>query len=494
MSLIIAKIAYIIAFLSLYTIAFLPIEQNRYLSSNDVYQVSSVEKSPDSFQVSKYTESKQQQVLSSSSNSSKTILNLIPGLSIIETDDNNECYFVNTTIGEAKFPLIIDTGSAYLWVYGDDCTDAACSGEILYTPTFASVSESESATSTATSTFELAYVTGTASGEIMDDNIIVNKLATTQKFKFGMANRVPDFFERYPVSGIFGFPSNDSSSIESIVSALYDSHAIGVKRFSLSLGKINENDSYLNNSGIFAIGEPVEELYTGEIHYTPLISNIYNYWLIEINSVYVNSFKLNFSSEVDTLLSPYTSREAIIDTGTTVLVLPDEDALTIHSFFTNSITDGTNFAIYCNSSLTIDFEINGKNFTLSSSDYIGAEYPTTSIYNGYCVSNIQGMSSTSQDWILGAVFLKTLYLDFNVNDQTIGFATKKENVYLTSTATSTVTATSSLSSSATLSLSIAGSSAISTSSYKGEGASGPFPRGSSFSVVSLCSYFLFMLF
>lgn len=436
--------------------ALLPISNDRYLASSDSYQVSRVIQAPEAFQkhienIEVPSTSKQQQVLTT--NSTKTILNLVPGLSILQSDDNNECYFVDSIIGNNEYPLIIDTGSAYLWVYGEDCKDTACENEALYTPT-SSTASSSPASDTATSSFELAYVTGTASGQIMSDNIIVNKMATTQKFRFGMADSVPDFFAQYPVSGIFGLPSNDSSSIESIVSALYDSHAISVKRFSISMGQVNANDNYLNNSGIFAIGDPVRELYTGDFHYSSLINNVDNYWLIELSAIYINTFKLIFktSQRIGTNSSSI-SRNAILDSGTTVLVLPKEDALSVHSYFTNSITDGTNFAVFCNSTFNLDFEINGKNFTITPKEYLGNAYSEDSDYYGYCVSNIQGVDSYAQNsWILGAVFLKTCYIDFDVSEQKVGFATKNTNVYLTSTATTTAAATSAASNTLTASI------------------------------------------
>ncbi|KAH3679818.1 hypothetical protein WICPIJ_008505 [Wickerhamomyces pijperi] len=453
--------------------ALLPISKDRFVESSDCYEVSEIVQAPVSFQ--RYMSSKenvlvskQQQVLTSNTTqttNTQTILNMIPGLSVLQSDANNECYYVDTIIGEKEYPLIIDTGSAYLWVYGDDCEDPACSNEALYTPT-----ASSSASETATSTFQLAYVTGTASGEIMSDNIIVNKMATTQKFRFGMANSVPDFFAQYPVSGIFGLPSNDSSSIESIVSALYDSHAIGVKRFSISMGQINKDDTYLNNSGIFAVGDPVSELYTGDFHYTSLTSNADNYWLIELSAVYIDTFKLTFDT-AQTIGSntSYVARSAIIDSGTTVLVLPKQDALSVHSYFANSITDGSNFAVLCNSTLDLSFEINGKNFTVTSEEYLGNAYAEDSGYYGYCVSNIQGVDSYAQNsWILGAVFLKTSYLDFDISEQRVGFATKNTNVYLTSTATTTSAATATASTTLTASV-VTGSTTASHTTYKDSG-------------------------
>lgn len=406
--------------------------------------------------------------------SSPVILNLIPGISLLQTDQNHECYFVNTTIGTSVFPLIVDTGSAYLWVYGDDCQQELCQAASVYTP-------SASSASTSTETFALAYVTGTASGEVVQDNIIVNRLATTEQFRFGVADQVPDFFASYPVSGIFGLPSSDSSSIESIISALYDSNAIASKRFSIALGEVGisqeNSSSEFNNAGIFAIGEPIEELYTGEIKYSSLLNDAGTYWKIQIEQVVIGDTLVQFN-ESDTIngVESTIARAAIVDSGTTVLALPEQDALDLHTFFELSITDGTNFAVLCNSTLNINLQLNGHNWTLTADEYLGDPYATDSPFYGYCVSNIQGIQGM-ESWILGAVFLKTVYADFNLEEQEVGFATRNDNVILTSTETSSSSSVTSqayygnvteVQSSLVTSTSTA-SQTTSSSTYRGEG-------------------------
>ncbi|ONH69758.1 Aspartic-type endopeptidase ctsD [Cyberlindnera fabianii] len=462
------KTSLIVAFASTVT-ALMPFQADRFITTDDYVKVSSVQDVPAGYRkhlatlgsTTGKTASVVMKPYEVNSTKSSTVLNIVPGISLLETDENNECYYVNTTIGTKEFPLIIDTGSAYLWVYGSECTEKACEDEAVYTPS--------SESTTATSTFALAYVTGTASGDVVEDNIIVNKLATTQKFRFGMAATVPDFFSNYPVSGIFGLPSNDSSSIESIISALYDSHAIDTKRFSISLGQVGSNKSEYSNAGIFAIGKPIEELYTGEIHYTPLLETESLYWQVVISGVSVDSYGVTFNESIEINGTKSTSkRTAIVDSGTTVLALPAQDALDIHTYFPESITDGTNFAIFCNSSLDITLTLNNHNYTIGPEQYLGQAYDNDSSYAGYCVSNIQGVSSDTVDsWILGAVFLKTVYADFDVENQQIGFASRNENVELTSTATS-VSSASGTAAATTLSTSTSAknSSSNSTSSYK----------------------------
>ncbi|CEP21467.1 unnamed protein product [Cyberlindnera jadinii] len=82
-----------------------------------------------------------------------------------------------------------------------------------------------------------------------------------------------------------------------------------------------------------------------------------------------------------------------------------------------------------------------------------------------------------ESWILGAVFLKTVYADFNLEEQEVGFATRNDNVILTSTETSSSSSVTSqayygnvteVQSSLVTSTSTA-SQTTSSSTYRGEG-------------------------
>lgn len=402
-------------------------------------------------------------VSSTAEDSSTVEVYVKPGMSILSTDDNSEAYYVNVTIGDDAYPLIIDTGSAYLWVYGDSCDSDACSGRSLFSTENVQRADGNM-------TFSLAYTTGSASGYAYEDRIIVNKLATTQNFTFGVANQVPSIFDNYLVSGIFGLPSSDSDSIQSIISVLSESNAIAEEKFSMIIGKLNATDNRTSissgdsllteNKGIFVIGEMDQDLYSGEVQYTSLLSNENHYWQVGISSVSIDGIQVNFTSyENVTGSHSHTNRTGIIDSGTTLLILPKPDALDIHTFFPNSVTDGTNFAIYCNSTEEIVLTIGEGEWKISSDSYLGEAYGTDTDMVGYCVSNIQGLD-LDDSWILGDVSLKDKYVVFDVGNQRLGYAEKNENAVLvpynssTSTGTSTIltginNATSTISSSST---------------------------------------------
>ncbi|CDO93459.1 unnamed protein product [Kluyveromyces dobzhanskii CBS 2104] len=448
--------------------AFYPCTAERYLASGSAFEVG-IENSKYAAQLLQLdsASSKSVSTVQSKANSpSKSVeVPVKPGMSILSTDNNTQAYFVNVTIGNEIYPLVVDSGSAYLWVYGSPCKSQACTKNKLFSTDYVKRADDDS-------TFSLKYSSGTASGDVYEDRIIVNKLATTQNFTFGVADQVPDIFDNYPVSGIFGLPSNNSDSIESIISVLSESGAISKEKFSMVIGSLNSRDNSTSansdlqaplseNKGLFIIGDLEEDLYTGDVHYAPLIVNDNHYWQLKIDGIYVSSQEVNFSTSV-TVAGSQSSilRSGIVDSGTTLLILPTQDALDLHTYFTNSVSDGTNFAVLCNSTQEISLKINGVEWSISSDDYLGEAYPESSYYYGYCVSNIQGLD-LDESWILGDVFLKDKYAVFDVENQQFGLATKNENAVLVPYDGSSDPGTTA--SNGTISISVSASTSSSTS-------------------------------
>ncbi|AMD20285.1 HDL459Cp [Eremothecium sinecaudum] len=344
-----------------------------------------------------------------------------PGVSTLYSDANNLTYLVDVVIAGDTYPLILDTASAFMWVYGEECLSPACQNRKRIA-THNMIPEADSR-------FTLSYISGVVTGEIYRSHVIFNNMSSAKNFSFAVANEVPDMFDDYPMSGIFGLPSNKHPNLDCILSSLWKAGSIKEQKFAISLGHVDSDDEKLRlNTGVFSIGGPVEGLYKGDFYNVPVHSSAAGYWNVTVDALYVDESAV-LIPRGNTSLNSYEQKSAIIDTGTTLMILPTSDAILLHSYFPNSMSDGKNFAIYCNCTSDLVVNLNNKNWTIPSTSYLGKEYPKDSGFEGYCVSNIQG-SDIMSSWILGDIFLENVYVVFDLDNQQLSFAEKNHNVKL----------------------------------------------------------------
>lgn len=369
------------------------------------------------------------------------------GMTYLYSDSSNESFYVNITIESVNYPVLLDTGSPYLWIYSSNCTSSACETDSNKNNLF-----EYNQGKNLESKFELSYDEGYASGLIYEDEVIIGGFKAPD-FKFGVADIVPNIFDPYNFVGVLGLPADNSSvtGLVNAVSYLAENGDITSSKFIICMGEYLSDEK---NDGILFFGDTKEILHTGDIYTASILKDAISHWEFKIDNVYINSFQVEFDELlIDETKSNY-SRIGLLDSGTTSIVLSKNDALTLHSYFTNSFTDGTNYAIYCNSTLDINLEISGKNWTISSDEYIGSAYGDDSELAGYCVSNFQGLDSTSDGaWILGILFMKGKYVEFDYENQWIGLAERNneikfvnppQNTSLAATATTIQTISTSL--------------------------------------------------
>lgn len=385
---------------------------------------------------------------SSASSSSTSLSSSIPTVDLdatiqaLWTDSSNSIYYINSTIDDNKtgysqiFPLLIDTGSSISWVYNVSCTSSAC----LNAPKF-----DDSGLYT-TSAFSLSYSGQTILGSMVDT--LHNNLTFSfpyglalSNYSFGLADSAPLFFNDYNVSGIIGIPSVYNESAQTnFIAQLDSSGALTSRKFGIVLGgSANSNSSF---GGLMLLGDAASEkadtLATSDVKFCPLSDNTNGYWLVAMSMVTA----VSADDDYTTLSTFNNSRNAVIDTGTTGLSIPLDDADALHKalFGSNYVTDGDgNYAFLCNATGEIEFTISDKNFSIPIKNILGDAY-TNSALAGYCASKAQGSLSISY-WILGASFLKSFYSIFDLDNFQIGFAPRVE-AFATSVVSQSITSTS----------------------------------------------------
>ncbi|KAF5098635.1 hypothetical protein D0Z00_001978 [Geotrichum galactomycetum] len=333
------------------------------------------------------------------------------GTALVDQDGHDISYYIEVTVGSANdtsskkpFNLIVDTGSFYTWVYSINCTSSVCTSHKQLDPVDSNSLEITN------NDFTIAYTSGSVDGIVVQDTLSYAGFSSPQHF--GLAAKVDSSLADFPVDGIMGLPANDKSPdfFPGVINTLYNQKLIKDRIFSINLGRAN-NDK---DEGSFTIGGVDASKYTGNITYVDILSQKMGFWEINVDGTYVNGYKIDFGS-----------RTAIIDTGTTLLIMAPEDALKLHGFISGSQTDGSNFVIPCNTTMDLEFQLGGKKWAVSSQDYIGGVYSEA---DKLCISNIQGIQFDNNNWILGDVFLKNVYSVYNMETQQVGFASKSESL------------------------------------------------------------------
>lgn len=329
------------------------------------------------------------------------------GTALVNQDGHDISYYIQVKIGSKgdkstvnPFNLVVDTGSFYTWVYSQNCTSAECSAHNRF-----NVADSTSAQVT-NDQFSIAYTSGNVAGTVAIDTMSFSGFTSPQHF--GLANDIDSSFSNFPIDGIMGLPPMDKSpdTFPGIISTLYKQSLISTRVFGINLGRGADSQ----DQGSFTIGGLDDSKYTGNISYTPALNNS-QFWELPVANTFIDGSKVDFGG----------SRTALIDTGTTLLIMSPADALKVHSFMAGSQTDGSNFVIPCNTTISLSFEFSGRQWPVSPSDYVGASYNEES---GLCISNIQGIQFDNNRWIFGDVFLKNVYSVYDMESLQVGFANK----------------------------------------------------------------------
>ncbi|CAG8634422.1 41674_t:CDS:2 [Gigaspora margarita] len=336
--------------------------------------------------------------IASSEKKNNTTSQVTVGISDIEHD---EAYYVSIIVGNQKFRVILDTGSSTLWIPNNKCTDPDCKVHKRFnsrkSPTFKPEGKE----------WEIAYGTGSAAGITGKDNIQIGNLTAIKQI-FGLANSVDDFFTKVVSDGIIGLAFDELNPMDNgaptFISTLIKQKTID-PIFSFHFQHFNDS----NDKGTFTLGGVDKSKFEGKITFTPVISSAENngFWVINLEDVNVNDYSLKFS------------REAIIDTGTTLLIIPDGDAAAIHKKIPgSSFNEKQNlYIIPCNTTAVVSLKFGGVNYEIPS------RYLTfDKLSKSQCISGIQ----TGLDfWLVGQTFIKNVYSAFDVGRKKVGFAHSK---------------------------------------------------------------------
>eukprot|EP00003_Mantamonas_plastica_P018877 TRINITY_DN307_c0_g1_i1.p1 TRINITY_DN307_c0_g1~~TRINITY_DN307_c0_g1_i1.p1 ORF type:complete len:418 (-),score=113.32 TRINITY_DN307_c0_g1_i1:196-1359(-) len=300
-------------------------------------------------------------------------------------------YYGEISIGNPaqNFEVVMDTGSSNLWIPSKNCTDPACMDHTRYDH---DASNTYAPNGTA---FSIQYGTGSVSGFLSIDNVVVAGGALVNQQTFGEATTMASFFTNTKPDGILGlaFRSISTDDVETVFDNMVNQGVVDNAEFGFYLSK-TAGDS----SSEILFGGTDSSLYTGDFQYVPLSRDLY--WMFELDGVNADSISLCQS----------TSCSAIADSGTSLIAGP--------TAMVNQLQAKINVSSDCsnlNDLPNLSFTLNGNTFELTPNDYVLQ-------LQGQCFTGVQGIDLPEPLWILGDVFMRVYYTKFDKAGNRVGFA------------------------------------------------------------------------
>jgi len=329
----------------------------------------------------------------------------------LDIDGQDDAYLATVQMGTPPrdFLILMDSGSADLWVGSENCKTegkgGGCGNHNFLGP------QSSSSFTDTTRPFNTSYGEGQVVGTVVQDNLQIAGLSLTSH-SFGVANQETENFSsnQSPFDGLMGLAKSSLSTQQNPtpIEALASSGLVSDAIVSYKLARFaDQNDGEITFGGLDSSKFVANTLVT-----LPNV-NALGFWEASLDSVSVNGMDLGLNS-----------RTTILDTGTTVMILPEADALAIHKNIPGAQSAGQGgFTVPCNTTAVVALTYAGQSFTIDTRD-LATQPVNSNDSNGDCVSGITAgdISDDQNEWLVGDTFLKNAYFSTDVSKNTVSLA------------------------------------------------------------------------
>ena len=308
-----------------------------------------------------------------------------------------------------KFDVIFDTGSSNLIINSKKCRSESCDSRKSYdsdqSVTFKSVGYS----------IDVQFGTGEIEGEVSEDAVSIGKVHLRHQKFIEITAETGEVFADCKFSGILGlaFQSMAARGTVAVVDSVVEKARLSwnVFAFYYSLDESEASE--------VSIGSINEKRFKGDIVWAPVIPDLMNYWLIEIDDILLDGVSLGFCQD---------KCRAAVDTGTTLIAAPSEDLYELMQHISSECSSLDNFPV-------MTFVIQGMMFDLWPDTYIITEtidsIDDPGIHSrGFtsCALAIMAIDVPEPNgplWVLGDIFLSNFYSIFDRDNLRVGFAAAK---------------------------------------------------------------------
>ncbi|KAG2011374.1 aspartyl protease [Coprinopsis cinerea AmutBmut pab1-1] len=335
------------------------------------------------------------------------------GTNYIVNQNGDSSYFGSLAIGTppVSYNVILDTGSADLWVAGSNCT-TGCTDVATFNPSSSSTFQNES------SAFTITYGSGQAAGFLGQDIVQMAGFQVSNQV-FAVCEQVSDGLLQSPVSGLLGlaFETIASSRAMPFWESLVTEGAWDEPLMAFHLTRYLNvtNVQALEPGGSFSMGFANTSLYTGDIDYVDLPTEG-TYWILPITGITIQNNSI----------TPPTGQQsyAAIDTGTTLIGGPESYISQIFDQIPGSAPGTGSFENYytypCDTDVTVEMSFGGsQSWTINPADFRLTRLTRDSCLGAFFTVTTRGAAPS---WIVGDTFLKNVYSVFRYSPPSVGFA------------------------------------------------------------------------
>merc|ERR1719215_13402 len=249
-----------------------------------------------------------------------------------------------------------------------------------------------------TETFQIRYGSGPVTGHYCQDTIAIGELALTN-FSFAVVSDTSGMsgWSTLPFDGILGlgFPELASGNRTTVMQALVESGQLGEPVFGFYLGD--------NSPGELVLGGVDPRHFIGDFTWVNVTDP--NYWAVTLDAVKLGDF-----------LKISLTKTAVVDSGTSLLAGPPREVEAIALMLGAQLMQGL-YIVSCLQELPkITFPLGGKDFSFNAEDLLIQRI-------GFmCILGLQSIQMQKPMWVLGDVFMRKYYVQFDWGQRRVGFA------------------------------------------------------------------------
>lgn len=323
---------------------------------------------------------------------------------------------INIGTPPQSFEVVLDTGSADLWVADTSCS--SCAGFPLWDPSKSSTSQQSNAP------VEITYGSGTVAGSIIHDTVALGSF-TVQRQTFLAADELSSSLLDGDVSGILGLAFGDIAATQATPfwQTLWQNGQLSSPEMSFWLTRYLDVIEARDNEpgGVFTLGGRNTTLFSGNVEFINIPSSIAGFWTLPLRRLTVQGRSISAATGTSF---------AAIDTGTTLIGGPSETVTAIWSSVPGSRPSSENEGFWyfpCRTTVNVTVSFGGRAWPISSVDM---NLGQTSFGSALCLGAIFDLdlgsripeNSNGPEWVIGDTFLKNVYSVFRADPPSIGFA------------------------------------------------------------------------